>query len=95
MGDTSNAAPLRRAACLLGGALATGSVGVVVQAAEAPRPTASAVAGVSGATTSSSNAATAAADVELLEFLGSDDADPELQQYLANRVRARDGSDKR
>jgi hypothetical protein len=95
VGETSNAVPVRRAACLLGGALATGMFGPAVQAADAPRPTTAAVAKASGATTSSSSAATAAADVELLEFLGSDDADPELQQYLANRVGARDGSDKR
>jgi hypothetical protein len=69
--------------------------GAVAQAADAPRPTASAAAKAPVATTSSSSAATAAADLELLEFLGSDDADPELQQYLANRARARDGSDER
>jgi hypothetical protein len=33
--------------------------------------------------------ASSAADVELLEFLGSDDVEPELQQYLANREPAK------
>lgn len=81
------------AACLLGGVLALGTFGATADAADPgkrvdPRAQPPAPAATVPATT-------AAADLDLLEFLGSDDVEPELQQYLANRAPARDGSGKR
>jgi hypothetical protein len=70
-------------------ALATFAVGAVVAtragAAEPPRA-AAATPPSSHANAPKSNAA--AADLELLEFLGSDDVEPEFQDYLANHAPA-------
>jgi hypothetical protein len=78
----------RRAACVVGGALITGVCAPPAQAADVAKPAAAA----SRPAPATSPDAVAGADLELLEFLGTDDVDPELQQYLANRANARDGS---
>ena len=83
----------RPAACLVGGVLALGTFGATADAAE-PGTRLEARAQPPGPA-ATAPASTTAADLDLLEFLGSDDVEPELQQYLANRAPARDGSGKK
>ncbi len=76
----------RRAACLVGGVLAVGATADAADSGKRPD---------TRAPVAAATAPAAAADLDLLEFLGSDDVEPELQQYLASRASARDGSGKK
>lgn len=95
MAEPRHTSRARRAACLVGGALAVGGFVAEARAAETAKPAAAAPVRPPAAATPAPNASTTVADVELLEFLGSDDVDPDLQQYLANRATARDRSEKK
>jgi hypothetical protein len=82
---------LRRAAGVVGGALAATAFAPALGAAENAKPAVAPRA--PAANVAAPRAASATADLELLEFLGSDDVEPELQQYLASRGTARGRSE--
>jgi hypothetical protein len=87
--------------------VAATTAGAIADAAEPPPASASRAkepARTPAPASTAPPAASAEADAEFLEFLGSDDGDPELQQYLARheprpagatRAPARDGSEQR
>lgn len=77
------AEPMRRALVIAGFAMGAAAA-MPARAAEPPRaPATSHAPGTVAAKASTST------DLELLEFLGSDDVEPDFQDYLANREPAK------